>query len=162
MGLINTLSTLLATAVIDKAGRKILLLLSLIFMTICLSSLGLFFFLQNLNPENVTSLAWLPLTSLSIYVIAFSIGFGPIPWVIFSEIFSYSAKSMAAPVVGFLSWIFGFVVSGTFEILIRLLGSGPYFWVFAGITSLGIVFTNFLVPETKGLALSDIQRILSK
>lgn len=64
----HALATLLATLIVDKAGRKILLLISAIFMSICLLALGAFFYLSDSGSESVNELGWLPLTSLSIYV----------------------------------------------------------------------------------------------
>lgn len=76
IGTVNLISTLIASLLVDKAGRRILLLLSVTIMTLSLTALGTFFFLQDENPELAERLVWLPLTSLCVYIISFSLGFG--------------------------------------------------------------------------------------
>lgn len=79
IGLANFFATLGSNMVIDRVGRKVLLNLSGFFMAISLGALGVFFLLQHLNYD-VTHLGWLPLATFIVYIIAFSIGYGPIPW----------------------------------------------------------------------------------
>lgn len=74
IGLVQAFATLGASMIVDKAGRKILLLISSVVMSICLVMLGVFYFLKDIEESYVESLSWLPLTSLSVYTIAFSIG----------------------------------------------------------------------------------------
>lgn len=81
MGVVQVLATAFCGVIIDKCGRKILLILSSSIMTVCLIMLGLFYYLKDMNHEYVPQLSWVPLTSLSIYTVAFSIGLGPVPWV---------------------------------------------------------------------------------
>lgn len=79
IGLANFFATLGSNVVIDRVGRKILLNLSGFFMAISLGALGVFYILQHKN-HDVSHLGWLPLATLIVYIIAFSIGYGPIPW----------------------------------------------------------------------------------
>ena len=71
---------------IDRFGRKILLYVSSVAMTVSLMVLGTFFYIKNCTDSDVTSYGWLPLGSFVIYVIGFSFGFGPIPWLMMGEI----------------------------------------------------------------------------
>jgi SP family facilitated glucose transporter-like MFS transporter 8 len=74
VGLVQAFTTLGASAIVDKAGRKILLLISSVVMSICLVLLGVFYFLKNIDGSYAESMALLPLISLSVYTVAFSIG----------------------------------------------------------------------------------------
>lgn len=75
-------------AVVDKTGRRVLLIISSVLMSLCFIGLSIFFFMKDTNKESVTNIGWLPLVLIATYISAFSIGFGPIPWVVMGEIFS--------------------------------------------------------------------------
>lgn len=131
-------------------------------MAISLFALGMFFYLKDTHPYKIESLGWLPLASLSIFAIAFSIGIGPVTWVILGEIFTYEVKTITSPWVVATAWTFSLIVTTTFDTFIKLVGIGPNFWIFCGLTTLSIIFIGMYVPETKGKKLSDIQKILAK
>lgn len=78
VGLVNFGAVFVATLLIDRLGRKVLLIISDVLMTICLAVLGGFFYLQKYNAELVHDLGWIPLASFILFVTAFSLGFGPI------------------------------------------------------------------------------------
>lgn len=130
-------------------------------MTLCLIALGVFFFILETDEESAAYLGWLPLTSLCIYIIFFAIGYGPIPWLMLSEIYSKDYNAIASPITGAFNWILAFAITSTFNPLGDLIGFGPTFWIFAGISMLGTIFTFFFVPETKGKSFADIQRMLA-
>lgn len=85
VGIVNFIAVFIATVLIDRLGRKILLYISDVAMVITLAALGSFFYLKE-NGHDVTSIGWLPLASFVIFVIGFSLGFGPIPWLMLGEI----------------------------------------------------------------------------
>lgn len=80
VGTVLLFSTLIGSFLVDRLGRKILMLLSSLFMSIMLMALGVFFWLQDNHPETSADLAWLPITSLSLFLVAYSVGYGPLPW----------------------------------------------------------------------------------
>lgn len=80
--------TFITMAIIDRTGRRVLLITSSVFMCLCFIGLSTFFFMKDMNKELVTNIGWLPLIFIAIYISAFSIGFGPVPWVVMGEIFS--------------------------------------------------------------------------
>lgn len=129
-------------------------------MILCLTTLGTFFFLLDFYPANIENLKWLPLASLSIYMIAFSLGIGPIPWLILGEIFSNELKPFAAPICGFINWFIGFLITFTYGSLSATIGIGQTFWMFALMNCFGIFFIVFFVPETKGKTLPEILLML--
>ena len=79
IGLANFIATLGSNMVIDRVGRKVLLNISGFFMAISLGALGVFFILQHLE-HDLEHVGWLPLATFIVYIVAFSIGYGPIPW----------------------------------------------------------------------------------
>lgn len=79
IGLANFIATLGSNMVIDRVGRKVLLNISGFFMAVSLGALGVFFILQHLE-HDLEHVGWLPLATFIVYIVAFSIGYGPIPW----------------------------------------------------------------------------------
>ena len=100
VGSVQVVATLLATMFIDKLGRRLLLVLSALVMIISLYGLGLYFWMLREMPEKAAHIDMLPLASLCIFIFAFSIWFGPIPWLMMSEIFSPEAKGVASSISG--------------------------------------------------------------
>lgn len=91
VGVMSVVATYISTLVVDKLGRKILLLSSALVMGICTALIGVFFYLQSSNYD-VTSIGFIPLISLCVFIILFSFGFGPIPWMLIGEIFPAQIK----------------------------------------------------------------------
>lgn len=85
--------TFITMAVVDKTGRRVLLITSSVLMCLCFIGLSIFFFMKDSNNDSVTNIGWLPLVLIATYISAFSIGFGPIPWVVMGEIFSTEVGS---------------------------------------------------------------------
>jgi Sugar (and other) transporter len=82
IGAVQVGVTLIAALIVDKAGRRILLLISDFVMALCTLALGIYFYLQSVDESNVSSLGWLPILALSVFIICFSLGFGPVPWLL--------------------------------------------------------------------------------
>ena len=160
VGAIHFVFTMVGAVLVDRLGRRILLLTSIIGVTTCTLALGTFFFLMD-SGNDVSNLSWLPLTSLSIFIITFAIGYGPITWLMVSEVYSKQLSVFFSPVTGFFNWMLVFIITFTFRPLTETIGTGPTFWIFTGISVVGILFTFFVVPETKGKSMSEIQRMLS-
>ncbi|KAK0090903.1 hypothetical protein PV325_000069 [Microctonus aethiopoides] len=160
VGVVNFASTFVATTLIDRLGRKILLYISSCSMIITLMCLGAFFYLKNGN-YNVDNVGWLPLVSLVIYVIGFSLGFGPIPWLMMGEILPARIRGPAASIVTGFNWTCTFIVTKAFNDLIKIVGAEGTFWIFGGVCVVGLVFVIFFVPETRGRSLEEIEKRLT-
>lgn len=80
IGIVQVLMTFAAAALVEKAGRKILLLLSSTVMCLCLATLGVYFYLKEVLKYDVSNIGIIPLLSLILFIICFSLGYGPIPW----------------------------------------------------------------------------------
>ncbi|KAH1217686.1 Sugar transporter ERD6-like 16 [Glycine max] len=95
-----------------------------------------------------------------IYIAAYSIGVGPVPWVIMSEIFPIHVKGIAGSLVVLANWLGAWIVSYTFNSLMSWSSPGTLF-LYAGSSLLTILFVTKLVPETKGKTLEEIQAWIS-
>lgn len=161
VGAIHLAASLLGSLLVDKAGRRILLLVSITTMAISSASLGLFFVLRDCQPEIAATLWWLSLTSLCIFICGFAIGMGPIPFMMISELYSKDIKTIASPITGAFNWIVVFVLTLSFDSVTKSIGIGQTFWIFAGFSFVGIFFIAFMVPETKGKSMNEIQEMLA-
>lgn len=149
----------MSAIIVDKAGRKPLLFLSDLFMAISTAFLGLYFYLQSINYD-VSSITWLPILSISVFTMMFAIGYGPIPWVFIGEVFPPRISGYASSIITLFNWVGVFVVTRTFSPLKDNLGNHGAFWTYAVISAIGTLFVYFLVPETKGKSVEQIQQEL--
>lgn len=131
-------------------------------MMLMLIALGAYFYLLEDGYENIGSLSWLPITSLCIFLVFFSIGYGPIPWLMLSEIYSKEYNAIASPISGSFNWLLAFAITATFGYISDAIGIGPTFWIFSGLTFLGLLFSIFAIVETKAKSMAEIQKILAQ
>ncbi|KAF7837177.1 sugar transporter ERD6-like 16 [Senna tora] len=104
-------------------------------------------------------LEWVPVLAVAgvlIYIAAFSIGMGSVPWVIMSEIFPINVKGSAGSLVVLVTWLGAWVVSYTYNFMMSWSAPGTLF-LYAGCSLITILFVAKLVPETKGKTLEEIQ-----
>lgn len=161
VGVMQVLATFVASMIVDRVGRRILLLVSVSLMAVCKIMLGAYFFMKDEDPDSVLSISWLPVFALCLYIVAFSLGFGPIPWLMVGELFAPDVKGIAGSAAGSFSWIFAFVVTKSFVSIQSAMGIGPTFWLLSGFSVVGTIFVYFVVPETKGKTLNEIQKMLA-
>lgn len=107
IGVMQVLATFVATLIVDRAGRRILLLISDSVMALCTLVLGVYFYLQDLDKSNVENIGWLPILALVVFIASFSIGFGPAPWILVGELFAPDVKGLAASLNGTFNWLLG-------------------------------------------------------
>ena len=138
---------------IDKVGRRPLLLVSLAGMAIGLIVLGLAFALPQLSG----SLGWIAVGSLMVYVGAFAVGLGPVFWLMLSEIYPLRIRGRAMSVGTVANWAANLVVALSFLTLTQVLGKPATFWLYGAVTLGSWVFAYVLVPETKGKTLEQIE-----
>ncbi|ROT83225.1 hypothetical protein C7M84_023587 [Penaeus vannamei] len=157
IGVVQVLATLLATILMDKAGRKLLLIVSASMMALSLTALGEFFY-EKMEDETwaVETLGWLPLASLIIFIAAFSIGYGPIPWLMMGELFPPNVKEAAAGLATMVNWTLSFSITLIFVPLQDAISDFGVYWLFAGVCVLNLIFSVTVVPETKGKTLEEI------
>ncbi|XP_035726577.1 facilitated trehalose transporter Tret1-like isoform X1 [Vespa mandarinia] len=156
VSLVQVIMSGAAAAIVDRAGRKPLLMFSSGMLAICLLALGIYFKKKD-DGDDVSSLGWLPLASLTLFMIAFSIGLGPVPWMLTSELFTAELKGIVSSVAVMLNWFLVFCVTKLFPSMTEKLGMGGTFWFFAVIMVIATVLTYFILPETKGKSIREIQ-----
>lgn len=152
VGVVNVLLTIASIWLIDRAGRRPLLLWSLGGMAVSLAVLALGFWLGASGP-----LGLLTAVSLAAYVAFFAIGLGPVFWLLISEIFPLGVRGRAMSVATIANWGFNLLVTVTFLRLIHAVGRPGTFLLYAVLTLAGLIFTYALVPETKGRSLEEIE-----
>src|SRR5665213_416067 len=153
VGVVNLGLTVVAMQLIDRVGRRPLLLVSLAGMALSLIVLGLAFSLPQLSG----SLGWIAVASLMVYVGSFAVGLGPVFWLILSEIYPLRIRGRAMSVGTVTNWGGNLIVAVSFLTLTRVMGKAATFWLYAGISIAAWLFAFFLVPETKGKTLEEIE-----
>jgi sugar porter (SP) family MFS transporter len=153
VGVVNVVFTLVAMQLIDRVGRRPLLLASLAGMALGLTVLGLAFSLPQLSG----SLGWIAVASLMVYVGSFAVGLGPVFWLILSEIYPLRIRGRAMSVGTVANWSANLIVALSFLTLTQVLGKAFTFWLYGVVTVGAWLFAFFLVPETKGKTLEEIE-----
>jgi len=143
----------LAIFLLDRVGRRPLLLSGIAGQIIGLGVLGAAFQFQQLASVK----SYLAVGGLVTYVACFAFGLGPIFWLLISEIYPQKIRSVAMSAVTVTNWGFNLVVAVTFLTLVGVLGRGGTFWLFGVIGIAAWVFVYQLVPETKGKSLEQIE-----
>jgi MFS transporter, SP family, sugar:H+ symporter len=159
-GLVNILATIPAIALIDRAGRKPLLLVGSAGMAVTLAVVGVIFATAGVGPSGHPILgqaaALTGLVAANLYVVAFAISWGPVMWVLLGEMFPNRMRGAALAVSGATNWVANFAVTVTFLPLQGAVGlSGAYgFYALAALCSLPFVWA--LVRETRGKTLEQM------
>lgn len=147
--------TTLGVFLMDKSGRRPLLLLSAVGTCLGCFLAALSFFLQDIHKWKEVS-PILALVGVLVYVGSYSLGMGAIPWVIMSEIFPINVKGSAGSLVTLVNWLCSWIISYAFNFLMTWSSTGTFFG-FAAICGFTVLFVAKLVPETKGRTLEEIQ-----
>lgn len=155
IGAVNFLMTFVAIFFTDKWGRKPLLYAGLWGIFIALLALGAAFNFADVLGDN---LRWVAVGSVVIYIMSFAMSLGPVGWIMVSEILPLQIRGLAMSICTVANFAFNFIVVLSFLPLIHSVGEAWTFWGFAGITVLCLLFTYFLVPETKGISLEKIEQ----
>ncbi|XP_041368856.1 solute carrier family 2, facilitated glucose transporter member 8-like [Gigantopelta aegis] len=157
IGGVQVVATVVACFLMDRAGRRKLLIGAGIVMTITLLLFGQYYRL--LASESLTSSlkTWFPVICLTFYMIGFSLGWGPIPMLLMSEIFPSRARGAASAIAMFVSWLTSFFVTNEFMTMQNMFGASGTFNMFGFSCLLSVIFVWRYVPETKGKSLEDIE-----
>ena len=154
IGVVNVVMTVVAIRLVDRVGRRALLLCGLggMGISLCLLALG---FLLGRGP----ALGVLTAASLAAYIGCFAIGLGPVFWLLISEIFPMAIRARGMSAATIANWLSNLVVALTFLDLAGLMGHAGVFLLYAALTFAGLGFAYVLVPETKGLSLEAMQAL---
>jgi MFS transporter, SP family, galactose:H+ symporter len=154
VGVVNVAVTLIALRLIDRTGRRVLLLASLAGMcaSLCLFAAGF-----SLGPH-LSVFKWVAVGSLTAYVGFFAIGLGPVFWLLIAEIFPLGVRGRAMGLATMTIWVFNIISALLFFQLIETFGQVSTFLGYASLTMIGWIFVFRCAPETKRLSLEQIER----
>ncbi|CAD5166472.1 unnamed protein product [Musa acuminata subsp. malaccensis] len=167
----NAAGTIVGIFLIDRCGRRRLTLSSLSGVIISLLILSGAFFLQSselnsglcevqtLHGTCGTSLGWIAVLGLALYIAFFSPGMGPVPWAVNSEIYPEAYRGVCGGMSATVNWVSNLIVSQTFLSLVTVVGTGGTFLIIAGVAVVAFIFVALFVPETKGLSFEEVERL---
>ncbi|XP_076701274.2 solute carrier family 2, facilitated glucose transporter member 6 isoform X4 [Callospermophilus lateralis] len=182
VGAVRLLSVLIAAFTMDLAGRKVLLFVSATIMFAANLTLGLYvqFGPRPLTPNSTVSLETLslagteqppatptsyltlvPLLATMFFIMGYAMGWGPITWLLMSEILPLRARGIASGLCVLVSWLTAFVLTKSFLLVVKAFSLQVPFFFFAAICLVSLVFTGCCVPETKGRSLEQIESFFS-
>ncbi|XP_063570585.1 solute carrier family 2, facilitated glucose transporter member 6 isoform X8 [Pongo abelii] len=178
VGAVRLLSVLIAALTMDLAGRKMLLFVSAAIMFAANLTLGLYihFGPRPLSPNSTAGLeseSWgdlaqpvaapagyltlVPLLATMLFIMGYAMGWGPITWLLMSEVLPLRARGVASGLCVLASWLTAFVLTKSFLPVVSTFGLQVPFFFFAAICLVSLVFTGCCVPETKGRSLEQIE-----
>ncbi|KAL0653727.1 hypothetical protein Bca4012_096418 [Brassica carinata] len=161
VGAVQVVATAVATWLVDKSGRRLLLMISSIGMTISLVIVAVAFYLKEfVSPDSnmYNILSMVSVVGVVAMVIACSLGMGPIPWLIMSEILPVNIKGLAGSIATLANWFVSWLVTMTANMLLAW-SSGGTFTLYALVCGFTVAFVSLWVPETKGKTLEEIQAL---
>nr|XP_046485992.1 facilitated trehalose transporter Tret1-2 homolog [Neodiprion pinetum] len=161
IGVIQLTVSVLVVFFTDRVGRRPLLFGSLFSIIVFLAALAVYFQLLA-NEDDVSVISWLPVTAMIGYVCSFTMGLGTIPTSIASEIFPCNVKAYASIIMNVYVFFIEGVILQLYPLLVNAYGIHVTLYIFAGCTTVSIIFTFFYVPETRMKSLGEIQLMLRK
>ncbi|KAG6626826.1 sugar transporter ERD6-like 6 [Carya illinoinensis] len=159
LGAVQVIATGVTTWLADKAGRRLLLIISSSGMTVSLLIVAVSFFVRDFVSDDSTLYSVTSITSVVgvvAMVVTFSLGVGAIPWLIMSEILPINIKGLAGSVATLGNWFMAWVVTLTANMLLEWSGAGT-FTIYMILCAFTLAFVIIWVPETKGRTLEEIQ-----
>lgn len=153
IGLVNVVMTVVAMWLLDRMGRRPLLLIGIAGMVVTLGALGWLF----RAPQQGGGTAMLAVILLMAYVASFAISLGPIFWLLIAEIYPLRIRGIAEGTAAGVNWTFNFLVSLTFLTLVQAIGASDSFWLYGLLAIASWVMSYLFVPETKGRTLEEIE-----
>ncbi|SMC80568.1 D-xylose transporter XylE [Cellulophaga tyrosinoxydans] len=157
VGVVNFLFTIVAVKTVDNKGRKPLMLIGALGMAVAMLALGFVFF--------TGATGYLALACMMLYVASFALSWGPVTWVLLSEIFPNKIRGKAMAVAVAAQWIANYIVSLTFPMmndntqLTEMFNHGFAYWVYGIMSLIAMWFVWKFVPETKGKTLEEMESL---
>jgi SP family galactose:H+ symporter-like MFS transporter len=156
VGLVNVLATFIAIGLVDRLGRKPILYIGFVVMTIGLGVVGTMMHLGiHDHGQQIFTVAM-----LLVFIVGFAMSAGPLIWALCAEIQPLKGRDFGIGCSTFTNWVANSLVGYSFLPLLNGIGQAETFWLYAAFNAVFIVFTFWLVPETKGVTLEQIERKL--
>jgi SP family galactose:H+ symporter-like MFS transporter len=157
---VNMLFTFPAIKLVEKWGRKKLLYVGAVVMMITMISAGLAFASIGgiTDPSQISGAPKaVLLISVIVYIFGFAVSWGPVAWLVCSEVFPLEGREVGMTVTTIVNWTFAGLVMGNALSFMRTYGNASIFFVFAGFCVLSMLFLKLFVPETKGITLEHLE-----
>jgi sugar porter (SP) family MFS transporter len=158
IGVINMVMTVVGMALVDRVGRRRLLMTGVAIMTVALVALALTVSIAGLSPTT----GLIAFGCVAVYIAAVAASLDVVVFIIPSEIYPLRVRGTAMSVTLFSNWGMAFVVSLTFLTLLQALGTAGTFWLYAALCATLVAFTAKFIPETKGRSLEQIEADLQR
>jgi SP family sugar:H+ symporter-like MFS transporter len=164
-GLVNILATIPAIMLIDRIGRKPLLLIGSVGMTLTLGAMAAVFATADVGPDGKPLLSHVAavfgLTAANLYIVAFAVSWGPVMWVLLGEMFPNEIRGAALAISGATNWLANFTVTVTFLPLLKAIGLTGAYAFYAIAAAISLPFVWLTVGETKDKSLEQMKDISS-
>ena len=159
VGIIQVLATFLSVLLVDMLGRKILLVLGGFLLSVSTCALGIYYyFLEHKDPHSdFSTVSYVAVACMAIFIVGFSLGWGPIPWIMMGELAPSQIRGVVSGLATAVNWSFAAVLTFGYSSYSDLVHSYGAWWTFAGVSALSILFVVFFLPETRGRNLEDMQ-----
>ncbi|XP_028132247.1 facilitated trehalose transporter Tret1-like [Diabrotica virgifera virgifera] len=151
---------IIPTFIVERTGRKPLMIGSSLGCSVSMILVGTYFYLQHINSPLAQQLSWLPIISVIIVIFSYAVGLGPVPMSLTGELFATDVRAVASSITMTVAGLAIFAVATIFPIAAELVGLHWCFWVFSINCLVGAVSIYLFLPETKGRRLVEIQEIL--
>jgi SP family galactose:H+ symporter-like MFS transporter len=155
IGVVNVAMTVVGMIIIDRIGRRSLLVIGFLGTAVSLAAIAV------AASSGSGDLGWVALIGLVVYIAAFAISIGPLPWIMMAEVFPLSVRGPGMGLASVANWGFNALVVFSFPVLLQAVGLSVVFGLFAIVCALGVFFTLRYVPETRGASLEDIEAHLT-
>ncbi|KAK2713778.1 facilitated trehalose transporter Tret1-like [Artemia franciscana] len=183
VGIVQLIGATVSGMLVDIIGRLPLLVASSLFMSVALAAFGTYVYIDNTTlqvlshkyigtelakpllktelysriPIQNSNLDWVPLMCVIVFMLAYSIGVGPISWLLVGELFPLEYRNIGGAIATSVNYACAFIGVKTFVDFQELLGTHGTFWMYSGISILGLIFILLFVPETRGRELAEME-----
>ncbi|XP_064471394.1 facilitated trehalose transporter Tret1-like [Ornithodoros turicata] len=163
IGVVQVASVLVTVCLTDRLGRKALMLISTLVSCVSLIVMGLFYHLKEIHGHSfVTSYGWLPLAALCLFMFGYSVGLGPLPWLLMGEMLPLRIKGFATGFATAFNFSCSAIIAREYHSMIIELGNDGIYWFYAGFMLVGFVLVLVFQPETKGKTLEEIEALFGR
>lgn len=160
MGVVGMIGSIVATVLIDRVGRRPLLLFGTIGMALTLASLTVVFATAETN-DKVLALAGgsdaVALIAANLFILLFNLSWGPVMWVMLGEMFPYQLRGAGMAVSGVSQWMSNFVITMSFPLLLSGVGLAGAYGIYTAFAVVSVVFVLGFIVETRGKELEEMQ-----
>ncbi|GAB6029069.1 Facilitated trehalose transporter Tret1 [Chamberlinius hualienensis] len=158
----GVIGVVISSFIIDRCGRRPVLIISGVMVALFMGSFGAFLKIGKDNIISLDNYSWIAMVCILGFLVSYNIGWGGVPYALSAEMLPTEARAFGSGLCFTLVWIFGFVWTKCFVVIKDWIGIAGMFWIFASSGILGAIFTYFLIPETKGKSLEQIEKMFSK